>query len=200
MKKVFLYIAIAVGISACIKEDVKTFQGSTVLEFDATVLNPVTAPLTFPVLVQIPRNAVPVVALNSTCSNSASVEPFLKRTSGMIKLRVNVVGPTQPTARDIDVITIPIAAQLPSISFRQPSPCSIVTLTTADAVAGTHYSLVSNTITVPADSSFGYLQINILDAGATAGQTRVAGFELKETNTAKPSANYKKIAISIDQR
>jgi hypothetical protein len=200
MKKVLLAIAVALSITACIKEDDKTFRGTAVLEFDATVLNPVTAPFTHPVLLQIPRYTVPVVALTSNCSNSASVEPFIKRTSGLIKLRVNVVGPTQPSAREIDITPFGISAQLPSITFRQPSPCSNVTLTTADAVAGTHYSLVANKITVPADSSFGYLEINVLNAGATAGQTRVVGFELKETSTAKPSANYKKIAISIDQR
>ena len=117
-----------------------------------------------------------------------------------MRLRVNVVGPIENSNREIEVTTFPIAAQLPSITFRQLTPCANATLTTVDATAGTHYSLASNKITIPAGSSFGFLDITILNAGATAGQARVIGFELKETTSAKPSENYKKIAIAIDQR
>ncbi|HVE60351.1 MAG TPA: hypothetical protein VNA26_00935 [Chitinophagaceae bacterium] len=203
MKKNFLTIYIVlielIFFSACIKEDNKTFQGEPVVEFDATPLNPATTPFNHPLLLQIPRSNIPVTLLTTTCSNAATVEPFIRRTSGSFTLRVNLVGRTENVSRDIDVVAFPVAAQLPSITFRQPSPCSNVTVTTADAVAGTHYNLAANKITIPADSSCGYVTINILYAGTTAGQARVLGLELKQASL-KPSENYKRIAIAIDQR
>jgi len=198
----FNYTAIIAIIifSSCVKQIDKAYRASPIIEFDATALNSVTAPFTHPLLIQIPQNGIPVTTLTSNCSNAAMVEPFLKRTSGAITLRVNLVGPTEKTDREIEVTTFSVASQIPSLTFRQPSPCSNVTLTTTDAVAGTHFSLASNKITVLADSSFGYLTITILNAGATANQARVIGFELTQTSSLDPSENYKKIAIAIDQR
>ena len=202
MKKIFLFLCSCFVLLnfSCIKQIEKKFTGDPVVELDATALNPVTAPFTYPLLLQIPKNGIPITVLTANCSNAALVEPFIKRTSGTIALRVNLIGPSEKVARDIDVTTFPIASTLPTITFRQPSPCSNVTLTSVDAVEGTHFSFVSNKITVPADSSFGYITINIINAGATASQARVIGLELKQANSLKPSENYKKIAIAIDQR
>jgi len=201
MKKYFLYITLIgfIFFSACIKEDDKTFQGETTVEIDATALNPVSTPFNHPLLLQAPRSGIPITLLTTTCSNTATAEPFIRRTSGSVTLRVNLVGRTEKSNRDIDVVAFPVSAQIPSITFRQPSPCSNVTVTTADAIAGTHYAFASGKINIPADSSFGYVTINILNAGATAGQARVLGLELRQAGL-KPSENYKRIAIAIDQR
>jgi len=196
---ILIYTAIACVLfgTACIKQTEKKFQGNTVVEFDATVLNSVAAGVTYPVLSQEPEYGKPLDLQNTAC-NFAFTDPFIKRSSGSVTLRVNLVGPVSKETRAIGfkVIDVPVS----SVTFRQTSPCANVTLTTVAATANVHYSLADNKITVPADSSFGYLKINILDAGATASQARTLGIQLDSTQVLLPSVNYRTLAIAIDQR
>jgi hypothetical protein len=74
------------------------------------------------------------------------------------------------------------------------------TLTVQNAVSGTHYTALSGLCTIPKDSSFGYINIQILNAGATAGQARFLGIQLDSSGTLKPNPNYNKIGLTIDQR
>jgi hypothetical protein len=193
----YMCIGAILMATACIKQTDKHFQGTTVVEFDATVLNSVATGVTYPVLTQVPEFGKPLDIQNTNC-NSAFVDPFIKRTSGTVQLRVNVVGPVSKEARAIGfkVVDVPVT----SVTFRQTSPCSNVTLTTVGAAAGVHYAFADTKITIPADSSFGYLNINILNAGATAGQARTVGIQLDSTQSLLPSVNYRTIAVAIDQR
>lgn len=195
--KKYMCIGAILMATACIKQTEKTFQGTTVVEFDATVLNSVATGVNYPVLTQVPEFGKPLDLQNSNC-NSAFVDPFIRRTSGTVQLRVNVVGPVSKESRAIGfkVVDVPVTA----VTFRQTSPCSNVTLTTVGATAGIHYSFADTKINIPADSSFGYLNINILDAGATAGQARTVGIQLDSTQSLLPSVNYRTIAVAIDQR
>jgi hypothetical protein len=52
----------------------------------------------------------------------------------------------------------------------------------------------------PANSSFGYLDIQILNAGASAGQAKFLGIQLDSTGTLMPSVNYRSLGLVIDQR
>ncbi len=54
--------------------------------------------------------------------------------------------------------------------------------------------------TIPANSSFGYIDINIINAGATAGQARFVGIQLDSTGSLMPNPNYNKLGLTIDQR
>ncbi len=65
---------------------------------------------------------------------------------------------------------------------------------------GTHYTALSGIVTIPADSSFGYINVPILNGGATAGQARFLGLQLNETGSVKPSVNYSQLGLVIDQR
>ena len=89
-----------------------------------------------------------------------------------------------------------------TVTFRKKTPsCANYTLILTDAIEGTHFTVpTGKKILIPANSSFGYLKITILDAGATAGAARVIGLELDDSGTLKPNENYKRIGLAIDQR
>jgi hypothetical protein len=76
------------------------------------------------------------------------------------------------------------------------------TLAVSDAVAGTHYNITSgaNKVTIPAKSSFGFIDIQIINSAPMAGQARFIGIELDESGTLIPSFNYKQLGLVIDQR
>lgn len=169
-----LYISlVSLLSSSCIKEDIKTFQGSTVVEFDAAVFNSVAAGFTYPILVRASGYGRAV----------STADPSLTRTSGQVKLRVNLVGPQRST---VEVISYQVLTVTPT------SPNLLGT-------SGTHYN-TSGTFTIPANSSFGEVVINILDPGVSSTIAREVHLELQGSSTnIKASENYKKIAIRIAQ-
>ena len=169
------YIGLAsLLFSSCIKEDVKTFQGNPVIEFDATVFNSVTAGFTYPILTR---------AAGYGRGVSTTLDPSITRTSGTVKLRVNLVGP-QRSADEVftyRVITdaVPVAPN-------------------ALAVVATHFS-ASNTFTIPANTSFGEVTITVLNTGISSATPREVHLELEGNGKVGASANYKKVAIRISQ-
>lgn len=107
----------------------------------------------------------------------STANPLITRTSGTIKFRVNLVGAQSSSARTI--------------------PVSVVAGETT-AVDGTHYT-ISNTITIPANSSFGELTVNVINPGTSSTTPRIVVFELGDGSEIKASANYKRLGISIAQ-
>lgn len=105
-----------------------------------------------------------------------TTDPTITRTSGSIKFRVNLVGAQRSS---------PITVNYTVLS-------SVTT-----AVAGTHYN-TSGTFTIPANSSFGEVQVDILNPGATSGMTDLV-LELVPTSDIKISANDKDLGIRIAQ-
>jgi len=204
MKKHSIYLLagiVAFLFTSCIKQIDKTFQGKSVAEIDATPLNSVAAGLTYPILTRIPVGSRPLV-------NSA--DSTLRRWNGTVRIRVNLVG--RQESKDLTVgykiFNSPIstisygatltAAQAPPTGQTPSQPAA--TLNVLNAVAGTHYTALSGICTIPANSSYGYIDINVLNAGATAGQARFIGIQLDSTGTLWPNPNYNKIGITIDQR
>jgi len=160
-------------LSSCIKEDVKIFTGDPVVEFDATVFNSVTAGYTYPILVRASGYGRAV----------ATTDPSITRTSGSVKLRVNLVGAQRSTDEVIGYRVMTEAV---------PTSPNIL------ATSGTHYT-TSNTVTIPANSSFGEITINILNPGVSSTIPTEVHLELLGNANIKPSANYKKVAIRIAQ-
>jgi len=205
------YIAISsLLFTSCIKEDEKTFSGETVVEIDQTVLNGVVSGITYPILTRIPFSGRPLV----TASDST-----LRRWNNttLTRIRINLVGPQSSKEQTVSytisntppVASIAFAATLLSTSAagtvgKQEPVGLAATLTLAAAVPGTHYNIVgtspAGTVTIPANSSFGYIDIQVINAGATAGQARYIGIELTGNGSVKPNPNYNKIGIAIDQR
>lgn len=182
------------ALSSCIKQIDKTFQGQTVVEIDPTVLNSANATAGYPVLTRIPAEGIPLRTADST----------LRRLNGIVRVRLNLVGPQSDQAQTIGYKVL-TASPITSVSFPatatgQTPSAAAATLAVTNAVAGTHYTSLSGSCTIPPKSSYGYIDIPIINGGATAGQARFLGIQLDSSGTLKPNPNYNKIGLAIDQR
>lgn len=187
-------MATAVLFASCIKQIDKNFNGDTVVEIDATPLNSANATAGYPVLTRIPPDAIPLRTTDST----------LRRLNGTVRIRVNLVGAQSGQQQTIGY-KIMTASPLTTIAFPatatgQTPTASAATLAVSNAVSGTHYEPLSGVCTIPANSSFGYIDVIIKNGGATAGQARFLGIQLDSTGSLKPNPNYNKIGLAIDQR
>ncbi len=205
MKRIFsiLTILTALLFSSCIKNDAVIFEGSQV-ELDAAAWNANAAGLTYPILPRIPAFNR---ALSTACPDST-----LRRYPQTIRLRINLVG--AQSGQDQTVSYEVFASPVTTVAFpatiaanaglgcptAQTPAAAAATLTVTDAVAGTHFVALSGTATIPANSSFGYIDIPILNPGPTAGAARFLGIRLKDNGNLKASTNYKEAALVIDQR
>ncbi|MEZ4902904.1 MAG: DUF4843 domain-containing protein [Spirosomataceae bacterium] len=96
--------------------------------------------------------------------------------AGIQKAQINLVGPQQATDRTIKVTVEPALST---------------------AVAGTHYKIVNENVTIPANSSFGELQIEILRVPAQANITFNLVVAIEGSADIKPSENYKRLGWTI---
>ncbi len=205
MKRIFyiLSIAAAFALNGCIKNDNVVWKGS-VVELDAAIWNANAAGLTYPILTRVPAQNR---ALTTSCPDST-----LRRYAQTIRVRVNLVG--APVNKDIAVsyeifnspvttasfpATIAANAGLGCPTAQTPS-APAATLNVTNAVAGTHHTPLSGTVTIPAGNSFGYIDIQILNPGSTAASARFIGIRLLDNDNIKVSQNYKEVGILIDQR
>lgn len=187
-------LALVLLLPSCIKQIDKRFTGTTVVEIDPTVLNSANSIAGYPVLTRVPRLGVPLATSDST----------LRRLNGRVLIRVNLVGPQSETpltvgykvmtASPLTTISFPatVSGQLPSMAAG--------TLAVSNAVAGTHYQTLSGICSIPARSSFGFIEVNTVLGSATAGQARFLGIQLDSTGTVLPNPNYNKIGMVFDQR
>jgi hypothetical protein len=205
MKKIFFMLMVigAISFNGCIKNDPVIWNGS-VVELDAAIWNANGAGLTYPILTRIPAANR---ALTTSCPDST-----LRRYPQTIRVRVNLVG--APSAQDIRIAYETFSSPITTVAFpatiaanaglgcpsAQTPSAAAATLTVSDAIAGTHFTALSGTATIPANSSFGYIDIPILNPGATAGTARFIGIRLKDNENIKVSANYKEAGFVIDQR
>jgi hypothetical protein len=206
MKKIIAYtfIFFLFGLSACIKNDLKTWQGK-LAEVDAASWNANAAGLTYPILTR-------VVPDNRTISTTA--DSTLRRWSRTTRVRVNLVGAQSGQDETVGYKVFGTPAGITSVAFpatllftsapgtpgRQEPAQPAATLSVSDAIVGTDYTALSGKVTIPKGSSFGYIDIQILNAGATAGQSRFLGIRLDSTGTLMPSVNYNTTGLIIDQR
>ncbi|RYE27174.1 MAG: hypothetical protein EOP45_02055 [Sphingobacteriaceae bacterium] len=176
MKKIKLYIIalLVVSLSSCIKENLVTFNDS-VFEWDASAYNANAAGQVYPILTRVP-------GYNRTTVTS---DPAITRTSGTIKFRVNLVGAQRsiPTVLTYRVVVLTANTTTPSI---QP------------AIQGTHFN-TSGTVTVPANSSFGEVEVQILNSGVSSTIARDVVLEIVSTADVKPSENDKFLGFRISQ-
>jgi len=140
-----------------------------VAEFDAATWNANAAGLSFPILTRVPGYG----------RAASASDPLLTRTSpGIKKFRVNLVGQQLPTETEVYVI---------------------MNSTTSTAVAGTHYRSFSPVVKIPANTSFGEVEVDILNPGV-AGAARTLELILSSgTNGVTSNPNYNKIRLSIAQ-
>jgi len=204
MKKIyFILIIAAISFNSCIKNDPVIWEGS-VVELDAAIWNANGAGLTYPILTRVPAANR---AVSTACPDST-----LRRYPQTIRVRVNLVG--AQSGKDISVSYETFNSPVTTVAFpatiaanagagcptAQTPSAAAATLAVSDAVAGTHFTTLSGTTVIPANSSFGYIDIPILNPGATAGAARFIGIRLKDNESVKASANYKEAGFVIDQR
>jgi len=108
---------------------------------------------------------------------TGSGQPTLTRSSGTIQLRVNLVGAQRST---------------PTTFTYQ------VVGAESTAVAGTHYTALAGTGTIPANSSFGLIPVEILNPGVGSG-SKILVIQIIDNTEVKVSVNYSKVGLSIAQ-
>ena len=180
MRKIFFAI-LALGmlsLNSCIKDDQLQFSPATVIEFDAASNNSATSPFTYRVL-----NRVPVFGRPETTTGTTA-DPAITRAMAnpVVKLRVNLVGPHQSTAQNFTYKAITVAPNSPNML----------------AVSPTHYT-TTGTFTIPANSSYGEVIINVVNPGVSSTNPREVHLELEGNGAIAASENYKRIAIRIAQ-
>lgn len=193
----FLVLALSVGLFSCIKNDPVLFNDA-VVEFDATLYNTNNAytpmrdatlgrlanPLdsvAFPILVRQPAVGRAVTTSDATIS----------RTSGSVRLRVNLVGAPRKSATDVSYT---------ALTRNDYTLIGVASNTNQDAVAGTHYTALPGKVTIPADSSFGYIDIGILNPGTASTVSRELVLKLNGSEDVRPSKNYSVVGIRISQQ
>jgi hypothetical protein len=176
MKKITKIVSVFAGLvlmlTSCIENDPVIFTGS-VAEFDAAVWNTPTTGEIFPLLTRVPGYGR-AVSTNATAPSTA--DPVITRTSGTVTFRVNLVGAPMNVEQTLTV--------------------SVVSDKTT-AIAGTHFT-VPTSVVIPAGESFGFLDVPILNPGASAGSVNLV-LQIDGNEKVKPSENYKKIGLSIAQ-
>lgn len=104
-------------------------------------------------------------------------QPTISRTTATVTLRVNLVGAQSSTPINFDYI---VAGE-------------------STAVAGTHYTAVTGSGTIPANSSFGTVTINLLNPGVSSTTSKDLVLQLVDNASSKASINYSKVGLRISQ-
>ena len=204
MNKIFYFSALLVlGLAGCIKNEKVTWNG-TLAEIDLAAWNANGPGMTYPFVTRIPAANR---ALTSGCPDST-----LRRYAGTISVRVNLVGghSSQDETVGYSIFTSPVTtvsfpatiaanAALGCTNAQTPSAAA-ATLNVINAVAGTHYTALSGTVTIPKGSSFGFINIPILNPGSTASTAAFIGIQLNGNGSVKPSVNYSQVGLFVDLR
>ena len=111
--------------------------------------------------------------------NAAGTTPtVINRTLATFQIRVNLLGAQMTTATTFNYRIVP---------------------TETTAIAGTHYTALSGTGTIPANSSFGFINIPLLNPGVSSTTPVILVLELQGNSVVAPNVNYAKVGFSISQ-
>jgi len=196
--KYSLIILVAVlFFSSCIKNEPRILREQLV-EFDATSFNNnslgFASTINFPIL---GRNPGFGRASNTTDST-------IRRFAQTLRIRVNLIGPQSSKDETVgfEIFGTPIITfSQPATASGQTPSASGATLGIFDAVPGVDYAIpASKALTIPANSSFGFLDLQILASPAAPGTGRFIGLRLNNTGSLKVSVNFSELGLVIDKR
>jgi len=105
-------------------------------------------------------------------------DPLLTRNSGTVKIRVNLVGPQRSTDTEVSYS---------------------VDAASTTAVAGTHYVALPGKVTIPANTSFGEISLQILSTSSAPPATVDLVLVITGGADVKPNENYKYVGLRIAQ-
>jgi hypothetical protein len=176
MKKLQIIIGLfaLVFSSSCIKNELPVFDEQTVVEFDAASWNANGPGLNYPILTRIPGYGRPIISTGTT------PDPVITRNNpGIKRFRVNLVGPLNPN----------------------PIRVFFTTFAGTTAVENVHYRTLNGELTIPANSSFGEMEVEILNPGppATPGPRDLNIILTGGDNGVTSSVNYRVISLRIAQ-
>jgi hypothetical protein len=186
-KRILTFAAAVLFLSSCIKKDDVTYT-TNVAELDVASYNGNFGTLSYPFVVRQPLPGRAVL----------SADAYITRASSTATFRVNLIGAQRSTPINVKYQTFVVGTAI-GASVAYGSPVS-ATLTTFDAVAGTHYTAPSGTCIIPANSSYGTITIPVINSGTSANTTALLGIELLDGGDIPVSANYKKVAFGISQK
>lgn len=178
MKNIKLYIIalLALTFASCIKDEKVVFE-DTIFEWDASTYNANAAGVTYPILTRVPGYGRATV----------TADPSITRASGTIKFRINLVGVQRSTPTTVTYRVVALA-----------QPTNPIATTPLPAVQGTHFN-TSGTTTIPANSNFGEIEVQVLNTGVTSTAPRDVVLEILTTDGVKPSENEKFLGFRISQ-
>jgi len=168
--KISLFILLASLALVSCVKNEEAIYGGATVEFDATTWNANAAGVTYPILTRVPPFAR---AVNTT------VDSTLNKTRGTIKIRVNLVGPQKSTPTEVTYQVLQSATT---------------------AVAGTHYAALPGKVTIPANASFGDIELQLINNPGSTPPSVDLVLELTGANngvTVNP--NYNKVGLRIAQ-
>ena len=174
MKKLigFFSLLIILFSTGCIKNTAAVNTDSKV-EFDAATWNSNAVGVSYPILLQRPTLGAATPAPTPTFNDSIS-----RRITTDIIVRVNLLGPQKNTLTTFNYRVVPAET---------------------NAIAGTHYTALSGTGTIPASSSFGFIDIKVLNSGIPSPTPAVIVLELLPNDVVATNINYAKVGFSISQ-
>ena len=184
MKKLFLaFLAfITLATSSCIENEEITLK-QEFIEVDAATFNSNAVDKDYPVL---SRKPTPGRQIYTATTNGWPADPLITRTSGKVQLRVNLVAPQSDVDQVISYVVVPNETYTSG---------SIV----ADAaVKGTHFN-TGGTFTIPANSSFGFIEIDILNPGSALTTEKLIVIELIGNDKYKPNTLDKRVGVLINK-
>jgi hypothetical protein len=165
--------------ASCLKDNETKYKGDFV-EIDAAVYTANSAGVTYPIITRLPQYGQPIISAAIAASGgfpAIPADPLITRASGTIKFRVNLVGPQRSTATTIGYTVV---------------------ATGTTAVAGTHFT-TGSTLVIPANSSFGEIEVQILNPGVASSTPRDLILELTGAADLPPSENEKRLGVRISQ-
>ncbi|RYY88753.1 MAG: DUF4843 domain-containing protein [Chitinophagaceae bacterium] len=197
IKSIFPLLLVLATFSSCVKNEDKVYDAQPLVEFDAATFNARTSGYPFPLLNRVPQaygrnvfTAATAYGMPADPPLSRTYSPLAPATSGdTITMRVNLVGPQMGSDQ-----TFPVTIER---NF-------------STAIEGVHYTLLSpsgaavtgsTTVTIPANSSFGYVRWRVLNPGpAPAGSIPTVNvvFRLGGNGEVAASENYQYIGWNIN--
>jgi hypothetical protein len=189
MRKIYLiFLAlITLSVTSCIDNE-DTVIKKDFLEFDAATFNSFGLQKNYPVLSRHQSEG-------NYGRGLTTADAVINRNSGTIRFRVNLVGPHRSTDTQITYSVVP------GETYQTTNATTgAIIIDAQPAVQGTHFT-TSGTMTIPANSSFGIVEVQILNPGEALETEKLIVLELQGSEGANLPANpnYRRIGILINK-
>lgn len=184
LSKLLIMFFVVLTFISCKKDENIVFKESLV-EIDWASYIAKTSGYPFTIFTRVPSE--PGRAPYNTANAYGVTDPLLVRGRSItdtISMRINLVGKQQSVAQNFEV-----------------SVASAFTTALEGTTNGTgvHFQLIDRTVTIPANSSFGYCRWVVRNPGVTNNLPVTVVFQLKGNAQTKVNENYQYIGWSIDQ-